>query len=93
MVTHHDQDDTRLNALMARWQAPAVPPGLNTRVTARLLEQQKKPARLLPWSPMKLMAATAMAAVVGMLLGVTIPSSEAATDTVTDTTEIIEQLW
>lgn len=93
MATHHDRDDARLNALMARWQAPAVPQGLHTRIAARLLEQQKKPARLLPWSPMKLMAATAMAAVVGMVLGVAMPATDAAADTTTDTTEIIEQLW
>ena len=89
MVTHHDHDDAQLNALMENWQAPALPPGFTTRVTARLTEQRKQRAPMFPWSPMKLVAATAMAAVVGMLLGVTMPTTEAPADT----TEIIEQLW
>jgi len=87
MTANHNNDD-KLNALMKSWDAPATPPGLETRVAARIMEQRQR-ASVLPWSPLKFAAATAIAAVVGIFLGVTMPVSDAAADT----TEIIEMLW
>lgn len=93
MVTTHKSEpenrDAQLNARMNSWQMPGLPPGLVPRVTARLLEQRTRREVLFPWSPMKLAAATAAAAVVGILLGVAVPTADA----VADTTDIIEQLW
>lgn len=93
MATHRSTDrkdnDAQLNALLNSWQTPGLPPGFTTRVTARMLEQQAKRESTFPWSPMKFAVATAAAAVIGILLGVTMP----AADAVADTTDIIEQLW
>jgi len=78
---HDAKGDARLNAAMAGWQAPALPPGFTARVAARITqqqaaEQQARGAALLPWSPLKLSAATAAAVMVGLALGVTAPVVE-----------------
>lgn len=87
MTADHNNDD-KLNTLMNAWHAPAPQPGFETRIAARIMGQRPH-ASILPWSPRKLAAATAIAAVIGIFLGVTMPVSDAAADT----TEIIEMLW
>jgi hypothetical protein len=88
-IPDHNEDDAPLNAHLRRWQTPSLSPGFAARTSALLLEQRAKRDFSFPWSPMKLAAATAAAAMVGILLGVAMPSSDA----VADTTDIIEQLW
>lgn len=87
MTADQDTDD-KLNAMMNTWDAPATPPGFEIRVAAGIIGRRQR-ASVLPWSPLKFAAATAMAAVVGIFLGATMPVSDAAADT----TEIIEMLW
>jgi hypothetical protein len=90
MTTNDNRNEARLNALMNSWQAPNLPPGFSGRVSARIMEQQRKREPIFPWSPAKLVAATAIAAVVGILLGVTMPATYAVADA---PDSIIEELW
>jgi hypothetical protein len=87
---HAANSDARLNAAMTGWQAPALPPGFTARVAASITtqqaEQQARRETLLPWSPLKLSAATAAAVMVGLALGVTAPVVE--TTDATDAAEL-----
>ncbi len=90
MVTHNNNDDTQLNAVLAAWQAPPPSPWLAARVSERIIAAQKaERAALLPWSPFKLVAATAAAVLVGVFIGLAMPTAEASADT----TDMIELLW
>jgi hypothetical protein len=88
MAVDHN-DDSKLNARMNAWQTPALPPGFDARIAARIMERQRTVVSVLPWSPLKLVTVTAMAALVGIFLGIAMPVSDAAAET----TEIIEMLW
>lgn len=88
MVTQ--EQDNHLNTVMESWQVPPPSPNLAARIAAQIIAAQIQPrAALFPWSPVKLAAATLGAMAVGIVLGLAVPSSDAAADT----TDVIEMLW
>jgi hypothetical protein len=87
-MTADHNNDNELNTLMKTWDMSSPAPGFETRIAARIMERRRH-AAVLPWSPLKFAAATAIAAVIGIFLGVTMPVSDATAET----TEMIEMLW
>jgi hypothetical protein len=95
-TSKHDRDDAQLNAALNSWQIPPSSPLLATKISEQIIAAhiaaRKAQNTRFAWSPMQLATATALAAVVGIMLGFAAPTSEAAAET-TDTTDVIEMMW
>lgn len=85
----HDSDAT-LNAILEAWSVPAPSPWLARKATQGIIAEQRGAAW--PMSPMRLVAAVSMAAMVGLVLGLMVPGADDAI-AANDSDTMIEMMW
>ena len=87
------EDDAKLNSLLNSWQVPVPSPWLEKRATQAIISAiADKQRNSWPLSPLRLAAATATAAIFGIVLGLAIPATDAANAAI-DSDTIIEMMW
>ena len=94
MTIEKDQNDAKLEAMLHAWKVPPPSPWLAQRavqgiVAAHLQTRQRS---LWPMVPLRLAAAVSMAAVIGLVLGLTVPSADDA-NAANDSDTMIEMMW
>lgn len=82
--------DAKLDAMLEAWRVPAPSPWLARKAAQGILAQQRR--SLWPMAPMRLAAAVSMAAVVGLVLGLTLPAADNA-NAANDSDTMIEMMW
>ena len=84
------EDDAQLNAALSAWHVPPPSPWLAQRVVQGIVAGQRRP--LWPVAPLRLVAAISIAAVVGLILGFTVPGTDDA-NAANDSETMIEMMW
>lgn len=89
------QSDAKLDAMLNAWQVPAPSPWLARKAAQGIIAGHIAENRgHAPWpmAPMRLAAAVSMAAVVGLVLGLTVPGADDA-NAANDSDTMIEMMW
>ncbi len=72
-----EHDDKNLNAVLNSWRAPPLSPWFTERVRARMADHAAALRReAWPWPPMRVAAASVMAAALGCMLAFVAPVAE-----------------
>lgn len=72
-----EHDDKNLNAAMNSWRAPPLSPWFTERMRARLADQAATLRReAWPWPPVRVAAASVMAAALGCMLAFVVPVTD-----------------
>ncbi len=88
---HEKHDgDAKLNAMLEAWSVPPPSPWLARKAAQGILAGQRRTTW--PMSPWRLVAAVSMAAMVGLVLGLTVPGTDDAI-AANDSDTMIEMMW
>lgn len=89
MTMEKHENDAKLDAMLNAWKVPPTPWLAQRAVQGVVAGRQRT---LWPMAPLRLAAAVSMAAVVGLVLGLTVPSVDGA-NAANESDTMIEMMW